>query len=290
MNKTNTIINYGQKTTSDLGNFQRYCKDLENFETISHDKQIELAIKIKAGDESAVDELIKANLRLVILIAAEYEGLGLSSLDLISEGNLGLVKSVRRFDHERKVKFSFYAGLWIRQQIKRALSNKSRTIRIPVSMIDKINSIEKRKAQQEAPTAGKPDATSEEPQTDRLKRLVTLAKASTISLDAPFEQNEGSTLEDVIPDSNSEHPLDELIRHGDYDVIIDKIKLLEPREQEVMRTRFGLDGSKPAKLIEIANLLGLTKERVRQIEQFAIVKLRRMFFAEQGEEMTVCSA
>ena len=117
-----------------------------------------------------------------------------------------------------------------------------------------------------------------------------MAKASTISLDAPFEQNEGSTLEDVIPDSNSEHPLDELIRHGDYDVIIDKIKLLEPREQEVMRSRFGLDGSKPAKLIEIANLLGLTKERVRQIEQFAIVKLRRMFFAEQGEEMTVCSA
>ena len=157
-------------------------------------------------------------------------------------------------------------------------------------MIDKINSIEKRKAQQEAPTAGKLDSTSEEPQTDRLKRLVTLAKASTISLDAPFEQNEGSTLEDVIPDSNSEHPLDELIRHGDYDVIIDKIKLLEPREQEVMRTRFGLDGSKPAKLIEIANLLGLTKERVRQIEQFAIVKLRRMFFAEQGEEMTACSA
>lgn len=290
MTKTNTITNYGQKTTSDLGNFQRYCKDLENFDTISHDKQIELAIKIKAGDESAVDELIQANLRLVILIASEYEGLGLSSLDLISEGNLGLVKSVRRFDHERKVKFSFYAGLWIRQQIKRALSNKSRTIRIPVSMIDKINSIEKRKAKQESSSADPHGANSEEPQTDRLKRLVTLAKASTISLDAPFEQNEGSTLEDVIPDSNSEHPLDELIRHGDYDVIIDKIKLLDSREQEVMNSRFGLNGCNPSKLIEIADLLGLTKERVRQIEQFAIVKLRRMFFAEQGEEMVICSA
>ena len=132
-----------KKTSSDLENFQRYCKDLENYETISHDEQIELAIKIKAGDETAVNELIQANLRLVILIASEYEGLGLSSLDLISEGNLGLVKAVRRFDHERKVKFSSYAGLWIRQQIKRALSNKSRTIRIPVSMIDKIKSIEK---------------------------------------------------------------------------------------------------------------------------------------------------
>jgi len=157
-------------------------------------------------------------------------------------------------------------------------------------MIEKINSIEKRKAQQESPTTYTHGATSEEPQTDRLKRLVTLAKASTISLNAPFEQNEGSTLEDAIPDLNSEHPLDELIRHGDYDVIIDKIKLLDAREQKVMKTRFGLDGSKPSKLIEIANLLGLTKERVRQIEQFAIVKLRRMFFAEQGEEMTVSSA
>ena len=289
MTKTNSSSNYGQKTTSDLGNFQRYCKDLENFDTISHDKQIELAIKIKAGDEAAVDELIQANLRLVILIASEYEGLGLSSLDLISEGNLGLVKSVRRFDHERKVKFSFYAGLWIRQQIKRALSNKSRTIRIPVSMIDKINAIEKRKAQQGAPSAAPHGANSEEPQTDRLKRLVTLAKASTVSLDAPFEQQEGGTLEDVIPDSNSQHPLDELIRHCDYHVISDKIKLLDSREQKVMKTRFGLDGCKPSKLIEIADLLGLTKERVRQIEQFAIVKLRRMFFAEQGEEKLLCS-
>ena len=116
-----------------------------------------------------------------------------------------------------------------------------------------------------------------------------MAKASTVSLDAPFEQQEGGTLEDVIPDSNSQHPLDELIRHGDYHVISDKIKLLDSREQEVMKTRFGLDGCKPSKLIEIADLLGLTKERVRQIEQFAIVKLRRMFFAEQGEEKLLCS-
>ena len=142
----------GRRTSSDLENFQRYCRDLEDFETISHDEEIQLAIKIKAGDEMAVNELIQANLRLVILIASEYEGLGLSTLDLISEGNLGLAKAVRRFDYQRKVKLSFYAGLWIRQQIKRALSNKSRTIRIPVSMIDKISSIEKRKAQQDSPS------------------------------------------------------------------------------------------------------------------------------------------
>ena len=279
----------GRRTSSDLENFQRYCRDLEDFETISHDEEIQLAIKIKAGDEMAVNELIQANLRLVILIASEYEGLGLSTLDLISEGNLGLAKAVRRFDYQRKVKFSFYAGLWIRQQIKRALSNKSRTIRIPVSMIDKISSIEKRKTQQESPSGGGLDANSEKPQSDRLKRLVTLAKTSPVSLDTPIEQDEGGTLGDVIPDSNSQHPLDELIRHGDYDVISDKIKLLDSREQEVMKTRFGLGGCKPSKLIEIADLLGLTKERVRQIEEFAIVKLRRMFFAEQGEEKLMCS-
>ena len=279
----------GRRTSSDLENFQRYCRDLEDFETISHDEEIQLAIKIKAGDEIAVNELIQANLRLVILIASEYEGLGLSTLDLISEGNLGLAKAVRRFDYQRKVKFSFYAGLWIRQQIKRALSNKSRIIRIPVSMIDKISSIEKRKTQQESPSGDGLDTNSEKPQSDRLNRLVTLAKTSTVSLDTPIEQDEGGTLGDVIPDSNSQHPLDELIRHGDYHVISDKIKLLDSREQEVMKTRFGLGGCKPSKLIEIADLLGLTKERVRQIEEFAIVKLRRMFFAEQGEEKLMCS-
>ena len=262
---------------------------MEDFETISHDEEIQLAIKIKAGDEIAVNELIQANLRLVILIASEYEGLGLSTLDLISEGNLGLAKAVRRFDYQRKVKFSFYAGLWIRQQIKRALSNKSRTIRIPVSMIDKISSIEKRKAKQESPSGDGLDANSEKPQSDRLNRLVTLAKTSTVSLDTPIEQDGGGTLGDVIPDSNGQHPLDEIIRHGDYHVISDKIKLLDSREQEVMKTRFGLGGCKPSTLIEIADLLGLTKERVRQIEEFAIVKLRRMFFAEQGEEKLMCS-
>ena len=289
--KKNKIPNtFGRRTSSDLENFQRYCRDLEDFETISHDEEIQLGIKIKAGDEIAVNELIQANLRLVILIASEYEGLGLSTLDLISEGNLALAKAVRRFDYQRKVKLSFYAGLWIRQQIKRALSNKSRTIRIPVSMIDKISSIEKRKAQQDSLSGDGLDANSEKPQSDRLNRLVTLAKTSTVSLDTPIEQDEEGTLGDVIPDSNSQHPLDELIRHGDYHVISDKIKLLDSREQEVMKTRFGLGGCKPSKLIEIADLLGLTKERVRQIEEFAIVKLRRMFFAEQGEEKLMCSA
>jgi len=289
--KKNKIPNtFGRRTSSDLENFQRYCRDLEDFETISHDEEIQLGIKIKAGDEIALNELIQANLRLVILIASEYEGLGLSTLDLISEGNLALAKAVRRFDYQRKVKLSFYAGLWIRQQIKRALSNKSRTIRIPVSMIDKISSIEKRKAQQDSLSGDGLDANSEKPQSDRLNRLVTLAKTSTVSLDTPIEQDEEGTLGDVIPDSNSQHPLDELIRRDDYHVISDKIKLLDSREQEVMKTRFGLGGCKPSKLIEIADLHGLTKERVRQIEEFAIVKLRRMFFAEQGEEKLMCSA
>ena len=274
----------GRRTSSDLENFQRYCRDLEDFETISHDEEIQLAIKIKAGDEIAVNELIQANLRLVILIASEYEGLGLSTLDLISEGNLGLAKAVRRFDYQRKVKFSFYAGLWIRQQIKRALSNKSRTIRIPVSMIDKISSIEKRKTRQDSPSVDGLGANSEKPQSDRLNRLVTLAKTPTVSLDTPIEQDEGGTLGDVIPDSNSQHPLDELIRHGDYHVISDKIKLLDSREQEVMKTRFGLGGCKPSKLIEIADMLGLTKERVRQIEARAFEKIEHSI-EQQNQEI-----
>ena len=141
----NKRVGNTEKTPSDLDNFTRYHKDLSSFDPISKEEEIELSNRIQNGDEDAFNDLVQANLRLVILIAGEYEGLGLSSLDLISEGNLGLVKAARRFDVSKDVKFSFYAGLWIRQHIKRALSNKSRTIRIPVSMIDKINTLEKQK-------------------------------------------------------------------------------------------------------------------------------------------------
>ena len=141
----NKRVGNAEKTPSDLDNFTRYHKDLSGFDPISKEEEIELSNRIQNGDEDAFNDLVQANLRLVILIAGEYEGLGLSSLDLISEGNLGLVKAARRFDVSKDVKFSFYAGLWIRQHIKRALSNKSRTIRIPVSMIDKINTLEKQK-------------------------------------------------------------------------------------------------------------------------------------------------
>ena len=274
-----------EKTPSDLDNFTRYHKDLSSFDPISKEEEIELSNRIQNGDEDAFNDLVQANLRLVILIAGEYEGLGLSSLDLISEGNLGLVKAARRFDVSKDVKFSFYAGLWIRQHIKRALSNKSRTIRIPVSMIDKINTLEKQKNKDLPNTESQKNETKV---SNRLGRLINLAKTSYISIDTQINDSEKSTLSDVIPDTNLEDPNESITRIDDYDLIKNNLNDLNDREKQVITNRFGLDDKTPLKLIEIANKMGLTKERVRQIEEYALIKLRRLFYEKQGDNRFAC--
>ena len=291
-NTYNKRIVNTEKTPSDMDNFNRYHKDLSTFEPISKEEEIDLANRIQKGDEDAFNELVQANLRLVILIAGEYEGLGLSSLDLISEGNLGLVKAAKRFDVNKDVKFSFYAGLWIRQHIKRALSNKSRTIRIPVSMIDKINTLEKQKNKDlyngESDSLESSNDTEVNKVSNRLGRLINLAKTSYVSIDTQINDSEKSTLSDVIPDTNIEDPNESVTKVDDYDLIKDNLNDLNEREQQVIVNRFGLNDETPLKLIEIANKMGLTKERVRQIEEYALIKLRRLFYKKQGDNRFVC--
>ena len=283
-------MNKAEKTPSDIENFNRYHKDLSAFNPISREEELDLAKKIKNGDNDALHQLIQSNLRLVVLIASEYEGLGLSSLDLISEGNIGLIKSAERFDPEKDVKFSFYAGLWIRQQIKRALSNKSRTIRIPVSMVERIAAIEKNKRD-----AFLNDEDNDRPKSDkgssvRVNRLVKLAKAKVVSIDTPISDSEKNTLGDVIPDENCTNPLDNLGRFDDYELLKSNLKHLTEREKDVIIRRFGLKDEKPNTFIEIAKKLGLTKERVRQIEEYALVKMRRLFYSSQGDNRFSCPA
>ena len=213
-------------------------------------------------------------------------------MDLISEGNLGLVKAAKRFDVNKDVKFSFYAGLWIRQHIKRALSNKSRTIRIPVSMIDKINTLEKQKNKDlyksESDSLESNNDTDVNKVSNRLGRLINLAKTSYVSIDTQINDSEKSTLSDVIPDTNIENPNESVTKIDDYDLIKDNLNDLNEREQQVIVNRFGLNDEIPLKLIEIANKMGLTKERVRQIEEYALIKLRRLFYKKQGDNRFVC--
>jgi len=279
------------KTPSDLDNFTRYHKDVSSFNPISKEEEIDLAKQIQKGDEDAFNNLVQANLRLVVLIASEYEGLGLSSLDLISEGNLGLVKAAKRFDVSKGVKFSFYAGLWIRQHIKRALSNKSRTIRIPVSMLGKINTLEKQKKGKSLNKSS--DGLGDNQNTnkkvsERLARLINLAKTSFVSIDTQINDSEKSTLSDVIPDTKLEDPNESITRVDDYDLIRNNLNDLNEREKQIITNRFGLDEETPLTLIEIANKMSLTKERVRQIEEYAIIKLRRLFYACQGDNRFIC--
>ena len=279
------------KTPSDIDNFTRYHKDVSNFDPITKEEEIDLAKRIKGGDEDAFNNLVQANLRLVVLIAGEYEGLGLSSLDLISEGNIGLVKAAKRFDVSKDVKFSFYAGLWIRQHIKRALSNKSRTIRIPVSMLGKINTLEKQKKRESLDgniDLQENNQKTEKNVSERLGRLMNLAKTSYVSIDTQINDSEKSTLADVIPDTKLEDPNESLTRSDDYELIRNNLDDLNEREKQILTSRFGLDENPPLTLIEIANKMGLTKERVRQIEEYAIIKLRRLFYSSQGDNRFMC--
>ena len=268
--------------------FARYHKDVSEFEPINRDEELALAKRIKNGDEQALNDLIQANLRLVVIIASEYEGLGLSSLDLISEGNIGLVKAAKRFDIDKDVKFSFYAGLWIRQQIKRALSNKSRTIRIPVSMVDRIAAIEKKKRHDEQYGVSDEKEKNDQP-SERVNRLVKLAKAKLVSIDTQVNDSDKNTLGDVIPDENTQNPLENIVRSGDYDQIRSNLDCLSSREKEVITKRFGLNDNSPSTFIEIAQKMGLTKERVRQIEEYALVKMRRLFYLSNDDNRFSCA-
>ena len=289
MKKTyNKNSSVGEKTPCDIDNFARYHKDVSEFEPINRDEELALAKRIKNGDEQALNDLIQANLRLVVIIASEYEGLGLSSLDLISEGNIGLVKAAKRFDMEKDVKFSFYAGLWIRQQIKRALSNKSRTIRIPVSMVDRIAAIEKKKRHDEQYGVSDEKEKNDQP-SERVNRLVKLAKAKLVSIDTQVNDSDKNTLGDVIPDENTQNPLENIVKSGDYDQIRSNLDCLSSREKEVITKRFGLNDNSPSTFIEIAQKMGLTKERVRQIEEYALVKMRRLFYVSNDDNRFSCA-
>ena len=262
---------------SDFG-LKRYLQEIGQFSLLTPQQEIELAKKIKKGDAAARERMINANLRLVVTIARDYANLGLPLLDLISEGNIGLTKAVERFDPTKGAKLSTYAMWWIKQSIKRALANQSKTIRVPVHLADKLAKMRRVSLQMSDELGREP--TEEELgeeigiDSDKIARLKSVGIRPT-SLDAPIAENDSTEFAEVIGDDEAQTPF-ELLRdknlRGEVDGLI---ALLDSREKKIISQRFGLDGGKPKTLEDVGKNFGVTRERIRQLQNIALAKLRR---------------
>ncbi|MBL9175974.1 MAG: RNA polymerase sigma factor RpoD/SigA [Verrucomicrobiales bacterium] len=254
-----------------------YMRDAVEVPLLTIEEENALAARIKNGDLEAREHMIRANLRLVVKIARDYDGFGLPLLDLINEGNIGLMKGVERFDPAKGGKLSTYASWWIKQSIKRALANQSKTIRLPVHLVDKVTRM-KRVAHQLQELLGR-EATDEEIAEEmevpvKKVRFWQRAAQKTASLDAPLGDEDSSRLGDVVPDSESHDPYGHLEEKTTHRMVGQFLGILDSRELSILRQRFGLDGHKEKTLDEIGQGFGVTRERIRQLQNIALAKLR----------------
>jgi len=255
-----------------------YMQEIGKTPLLSKEEEIELAARIKKGDKVARDHMISANLRLVVKIAHDYNNFGLPLLDLISEGNIGLVKAVERFDPAKGGKLSTYAAWWIKQSIKRALANQSKTIRLPVHLVDRIAKMRK-------VTAQLADELDREPTDEEIayamdmpiNKIAHLKSVSVrpSSLDAPIGEDGDTTFGELVSDENEASPFENLHEKSMSNDIRTIISQLDDREAEIIRLRFGLDGDHPLTLEEVGEMFDITRERVRQIQNIALHKMRR---------------
>jgi RNA polymerase primary sigma factor len=256
-----------------------YMQDIGEIPLITKLEEVELAAKIKVGDELARQKLIKANLRLVVKIAHDFKGFGLPLLDLISEGNIGLMRAAEKFDPAKGAKFSSYSAWWIKQSMRRALSQKSRTIRVPVASAGKINKIRTAKIQLAEKLGRVATDTEIAEHLDFTKRTVQglkLADLKTFSLHDPIQKGEEGSFEDIIPDSSASTP-DEIIEDTEsIQRLRGLIHNLDEREKTILIMRYGLDGNRPKTLEEVSRIIGRTRERVRQIQMQSLKKLKAM--------------
>ena len=256
-----------------------YLREIGQVQLLTPEQEIELAARIKKGDKKAREQMIKANLRLVVKIARDYEGIGLPLLDLISEGNIGLMKAVERFDPAKGGKLSTYGSWWIKQSIKRALANQSKTIRLPVHLVDKISKM-RRTALKLQEILGR-EPTDEELADElgisatRVSQMRTAA-IRPASLDAPIGDEESNNFAEVVQDENADTPYEQLEEKTVTGMLQEMVKTLDPREATILRARFGLDGGTQRTLEEVGEKFGVTRERVRQIQNIALRKLRKM--------------
>jgi RNA polymerase primary sigma factor len=256
-----------------------YLREIGQTPLLTREEEVKLARRIKRGDQAARQHMIKANLRLVVKIAHDYSSYGLPLLDLISEGNIGLMKAVERFDPKKGGKLSTYAAWWIKQSIKRALANQSKTIRLPVHLVDKIARM-RRVAMQLAEEFGR-EPTDEELGEELQMAPAKIAQLRTAairpaSLDANVGQDEdGASLGDLIGDENAQTPSDLFSDKNLRKSVMDLLHVLDERELKIITMRFGLDGKKEMTLEEVGRKFKVTRERIRQLQNIALRKIKR---------------
>ena len=264
---------------------QLYLREIGQVKLLTPQEEIMLAKRIKRGDKRAREWMIKANLRLVVKIARDYEGMGLPLLDLINEGNIGLMKGVERFDPRKGAKLSTYASWWIKQSIKRALANQAKTIRLPVHVVDKVTHI--RRAEMKLRETFDRDPTDEELAHEldldpRRIRQYRQASKAPVSLDSPISDDDGSDrVSEIVADPNAAAPFDRLMKETDTQMVREVLSTLDPRESTILAMRFGLKDDTQRTLEEIGGHLGVTRERIRQIQEQALKKLRAKIEARE---------
>ena len=254
-----------------------YLKEIGKVPLLTSEEEIELAKRMELGDEEAKKKLAEANLRLVVSIAKRYVGRGMQFLDLIQEGNLGLIKAVEKFEYRKGYKFSTYATWWIRQAITRAIADQARTIRIPVHMVETINKVKKVSSQLlheygHDPSAEEIAERLDMP-VDKVREIMRVAQ-EPVSLETPIGEEEDSHLGDFIPDDDAPVPAEAASQTLLKEQLADVLKTLTPREEKVLRLRFGLEDGRPRTLEEVGKEFNVTRERIRQIEAKALRKLR----------------
>lgn len=279
-------INYSNgSTTSDQVPVQQqasllalYCQEIGQFNLLSREEETNLARRVQAGDAAAREAMINANLRLVVWIARGFEGMGLPLLDLISEGNIGLMRAVDRYDPDKGAKISVYASFWIKQCIRRALCDHGRTIRVPVHLHEKLQTVYSTFVRLK-------DLLGREPSTDEIAQEVGLpahrvqrireAMQVTVSLDQVLHDREGKSIAETVADERAFAPDEALARATGLEQLRECLGELDEREQSILRARFGLEGEDESTFDKVGRQLRLTRERIRQIQNAALAKLRR---------------
>ncbi|AKM83127.1 RNA polymerase sigma factor RpoD [Candidatus Woesebacteria bacterium RIFOXYC1_FULL_31_51] len=256
---------------------RQYLREIGRVPLLNAEDEIEYAKRYEKADKRAKDKLTESNLRLVVSIAKKYIGRGLSLLDLIQEGNQGLIRAVEKYDWRKGYKFSTYATWWIRQAITRAIADQARTIRIPVHMVETINKLYRisRRLMQELGREPTPEEIGEEVELepDRVREIFKIAQETT-SLEAPVGEDQESILGDFIPDESQLSPVDQASKQLLKDHLDEVLGTLTEREAKVLKLRFGLEGTKQMTLEEVGKVFGVTRERIRQIEAKALRKLK----------------
>ena len=276
LSKTVDIGDEGGGTSAD-DPVKVYLKDIGRIALLTPEEEIELAIRIADDDKKAKQRLAEANLRLVVSIAKRYVGRGMQFLDLIQEGNLGLIKAVDKFDYTKGFKFSTYATWWIRQAITRAIADQARTIRVPVHMGESINKLKKASSMLLHKNGKEPTedelAAELNMTVDKVREILRVAQ-EPVSLETPIGEEEDSHLGDFIPDNDSPEPEEAALMLLQKEQINAALETISPREAKVIVLRYGLNGNRPHTLEEVGKVLGVTRERVRQIEAKALRKFR----------------